>query len=163
MSDVFFEIMQLQPNDNEFLSAVRDSNSKETAYKLGFMHGVSYAAQMADEYAYRNAKRHERLVDALSKMVELYESEVHDSWDGTPQVGAMLAKAEKARALLSQLRPSPSQDSTEKGRTPGAWKLVPIEPTEAMIDAASDAYMPFGDMDLAIRCAILAAPEKGGE
>lgn len=36
--------------------------------------------------------------------------------------------------------------------------LVPVEPTQEMIDAASEAYMPFGDMDIALRMAILSAP-----
>lgn len=38
------------------------------------------------------------------------------------------------------------------------YKLVPMEPTDEMVDAAADAYMPFGDMDIAIRMALLAAP-----
>ena len=37
-------------------------------------------------------------------------------------------------------------------------KLVPVEPTAEMVEAAQDAYMPFGDMDIAIRMAVLAAP-----
>lgn len=42
---------------------------------------------------------------------------------------------------------------------PPGWKLVPVEPTEEMVDAASEAHMPFGDMHFAITSAILAAPE----
>lgn len=42
---------------------------------------------------------------------------------------------------------------------PPGWKLVPIPPTDDMIDAAEDAHMPFGDMHFAITSAILAAPE----
>lgn len=38
------------------------------------------------------------------------------------------------------------------------YKLVPLEPTPEMVDAAADAHMPFGDMDIALRMAILAAP-----
>src|SRR5690606_1721107 len=38
------------------------------------------------------------------------------------------------------------------------YKLVPIGPTPEMVEAAEDAYMPFGDMELAIRMALLAAP-----
>lgn len=38
------------------------------------------------------------------------------------------------------------------------FKLVPVEPTLEMIAAAEEAHMPFGDMDIAIRLAILAAP-----
>lgn len=42
------------------------------------------------------------------------------------------------------------------------YKLVPVEPTDEMVSAAEDAYMPFGDMELAIRMAILAAPAVRG-
>src|SRR5690606_27898334 len=43
------------------------------------------------------------------------------------------------------------------------YKLVPIGPTPEMVEAAEDAYMPFGDMELAIRMALLAAPAVQGE
>jgi|SRR5690554_3590776 len=43
------------------------------------------------------------------------------------------------------------------------YKLVPVEPTAEMVGAAEDAYMPFGDMELAIRMAVLAAPSVQGE
>jgi hypothetical protein len=36
---------------------------------------------------------------------------------------------------------------------------VPVEPTPEMVDAAQEAYMPFGDMQLAIQLAIAAAPQ----
>ena len=39
------------------------------------------------------------------------------------------------------------------------WRLVPVEPTPEMVDAAQEAYMPFGDMQLAIQLAIAAAPQ----
>lgn len=39
------------------------------------------------------------------------------------------------------------------------YKLVPFEPTPEMIEAAEEAHMPFGDVDLALRMAILAAPD----
>lgn len=38
------------------------------------------------------------------------------------------------------------------------WKLVPVEPTPEMVSAAEEAHMPFGDMDIALRMAILSAP-----
>ena len=41
---------------------------------------------------------------------------------------------------------------------PGGWKLVPVEPTPEMVSAAEEAHMPFGDMDIALRMAILSAP-----
>ena len=43
------------------------------------------------------------------------------------------------------------------------YKLVPVEPTPEMVEAAESAYMPFGDMELAIRMAVLAAPAVQGE
>lgn len=43
------------------------------------------------------------------------------------------------------------------------YKLAPFPPTAEMVEAAEDAYMPFGDMELAIRMAILAAPAVQGE
>lgn len=42
---------------------------------------------------------------------------------------------------------------------PEGYVLVPVEPTEAMVDAAREAYMPFGDMETAISAAIAARPE----
>lgn len=39
------------------------------------------------------------------------------------------------------------------------WQCVPVEPDEAMIEAALDAYAPFGDMRLAIQAAIVHAPK----
>ena len=38
------------------------------------------------------------------------------------------------------------------------YVLVPVEPTPEMVSAAEEAYMPFGDMDIALRMAILSAP-----
>lgn len=43
------------------------------------------------------------------------------------------------------------------------YKLVPLEPTAEMVEAAEDIYMPSGDMDLAIRAALLTAPAVQGE
>ena len=42
---------------------------------------------------------------------------------------------------------------------PEGWKLVPVEPTPEMVEAAEGAYMTFGDMEMAIRMAVLAAPD----
>lgn len=42
---------------------------------------------------------------------------------------------------------------------PQGYVLVPVEPTEAMIAAAEEAHMPFGDMELTISAAIGARPE----
>ena len=42
------------------------------------------------------------------------------------------------------------------GRVPPGFVAVPMEPTAEMVDAAEEAYMPFGDMALAIQSAIAA-------
>ena len=42
---------------------------------------------------------------------------------------------------------------------PAWYALVPVEPTPEMVDAAQEAYRPFGDMQLAIQLAIAAAPQ----
>lgn len=41
---------------------------------------------------------------------------------------------------------------------PDGYALVPVEPTPEMVSAAEEAHMPFGDMDIALRMAILSAP-----
>lgn len=42
---------------------------------------------------------------------------------------------------------------------PKGWQLVPFAPTPEMTEAAEDAYMPFGEMEIAILAAISAAPQ----
>lgn len=42
---------------------------------------------------------------------------------------------------------------------PEGYALVPVEPTPEMVSAAEEAHMPFGDMDIALRMAILSAPD----
>ena len=44
---------------------------------------------------------------------------------------------------------------------PPGYALVPVEPTEAMIEAAEEAYMPFGAMELAYSAMLAAAPKVG--
>ena len=46
-----------------------------------------------------------------------------------------------------------------QARCQEGWKCVPVEPTDEMVDAASEMYMPFGDMAMAIQAAIVYAPE----
>jgi hypothetical protein len=55
-----------------------------------------------------------------------------------------------ARAVLAKLGAQP---------VPAWYALVPVEPSAEMVDAAQEAYMPFGDMQLAIQLAIAAAPQ----
>lgn len=46
---------------------------------------------------------------------------------------------------------------------PAGFVMVPAEPTDEMVSAAEEAYMPFGDMGLAIQMAIAASPKAGSE
>ena len=49
------------------------------------------------------------------------------------------------RAIIAALTP------------PEGFVLVPVQPTEAMVAAAEEAYMPFGDMGFAISAALASA------
>lgn len=52
----------------------------------------------------------------------------------------------------------PLYTAQQQSAVPDGWKLVPVEPTPEMVSAAEEAHMPFGDMDIALRMAILSAP-----
>ena len=63
--------------------------------------------------------------------------------------------------LYTTPQPSAGQDDHAEQvlvMVPAGWKLVPVEPTPEMVRAAEEAHMPFGDMDIALRMAILSAP-----
>ena len=64
----------------------------------------------------------------------------------------LLGEHEKRQAELAKLRAQLGQWAAD------GFALVPVEPTPEMVSAAEEAYMPFGDMDIALRMAILAAP-----
>lgn len=55
------------------------------------------------------------------------------------------------KAIESKLR--------ELVQVPPGYALVPVEPTEEMIEAAEEAYMPFGAMELAYAAMLSAAPK----
>lgn len=84
--------MNIQPNENEFADAARDSKSNETSYQIGFMHGRSYAAQMADEHESRNGNHHHRLREALSLVVDALHEHDPDGLviDNTVTEGAVI-------------------------------------------------------------------------
>lgn len=64
----------------------------------------------------------------------------------------LLGEHEKLQAEMAKLR-------AELERLPvDGFALVPVEPTPEMVSAAEEAHMPFGDMDIALRMAILSAP-----
>ena len=81
-------------------------------------------------------KRYERKSkqDAIRELVDL----IHCNWSQLEKLEAQLA---------SQLAAAPT-----------GYALVPFEPTPEMVRAAEEAHMPFGDMDIALRMAILSAP-----
>ena len=62
--------------------------------------------------------------------------------------------AEARRILMTEPENKPPEPVVTEG-----WKLVPVEPTDEMVEAALDAHMPFGDMKLAIASANLSAPK----
>lgn len=77
-------------------------------------------------------KRYERKSkqDAIRELVDL----IHCNWSQIEQLEARPAVA-----------------------VPDGYALVPFHPTPEMVRAAEEAHMPFGDMDIALRMAILAA------
>lgn len=77
-------------------------------------------------------KRYERKSkqDAIRELVDL----IHCNWSQIEQLEARPAVA-----------------------VPDGYALVPFPPTPEMVRAAEEAHMPFGDMDIALRMAILAA------
>lgn len=46
---------------------------------------------------------------------------------------------------------------------PAGYVMVPVKPTPEMVRAAEEAYMPFGDMDIALRMGVLAAAPAQGQ
>ena len=78
-------------------------------------------------------KRYERKSkqEAIRELVDL----IHCNWNQIEQLEARPAVA-----------------------VPDGYALVPILPTPEMVRAAEEAHMPFGDMELAVRLAILSAP-----
>ena len=69
---------------------------------------------------------------------------------GLEQLAAYMAGADE----VARLNAAPVQQVG----VPDGLKLVPVEPTPEMVSAAEEAHMPFGDMDIALRMAILSAP-----
>ena len=65
---------------------------------------------------------------------------------GTASVGDI----QDAALARIQAKPQPAA-------VPDGYALVPVEPTPEMVSAAEEAHMPFGDMDIALRMAILSA------
>lgn len=68
--------------------------------------------------------------------------------------GYTVAQLDEAFEWLGPLSPAAP---AAQGVVPEGYALVPFHPTPEMVRAAEEAHMPFGDMDIALRMAILAA------
>jgi len=86
-----------------------------------------------------------KLAPTDAEIAALYAEQTGFILDDSPA-----ALLDFARAVLAKWGAQP---------VPAWYALVPVEPTDAMVDAAQEAYMPFGDMQLAIQLAIAAAPQ----
>lgn len=69
--------------------------------------------------------------------------------DGAPLFDAIIAAFRRGFA-----------EAKAESIAPDGMMLVPIEPTKEMMLAAEEAYMPFGDMGMALLCGNLAAAPK---
>ncbi len=67
----------------------------------------------------------------------------HGSMDHPEESALFIRLAELLESLLNPV---------------AGYALVPVMPTAEMVKQAEEAYMPFGDMELAVRLAILSAP-----
>lgn len=81
--------------------------------------------------------------------------------DGLPtkEILASIAKDNSARvqyAYPAPVRADHCEDVLHMVHE--GFKLVPVEPTPEMTDAAKEAYMPFGDMEFALIAALNASP-----
>lgn len=69
-----------------------------------------------------------------------------------------------AEALAAAPQPPEADHIPDAGKmvaapVPQGFKLAPTVPTPEMIEAAAEAYMPFGDMGIAVQMALNAAPQ----
>ena len=53
---------------------------------------------------------------------------------------------------------TPLYTAPQQSAVLAGFVLVPVEPTPEMVSAAEEAHMPFGDMEIALRMAMLATP-----
>ncbi len=94
--------------------------------------------------------QHQRITEALRGEVERLKAQLAEETQRRFDGNEISSKEhrEEVQRLQAQLA---------QQQVPG-WKLVPVEPTPEMVSAAEEAHMPFGDMDIALRMAMLAAP-----
>ena len=96
---------------------------------------------------YQQAAEQFRPALTLSVLDDARQSGLLD--ETTRSLILMAVKQDTATALASE---------------PDGWVLIKARPTAEMLDAAQDAYQPFGEMEIALLAAISASPKavKGG-
>ena len=85
----------------------------------------------------------QEVIDDLNRLACLGNGDTRGNSLGNDIAGAMLDRI-RAHGIAS----------------PDGYVPVPIEPTSEMIRAAEEAYIPFGDMGMALICGNLAAPKQ---
>lgn len=71
------------------------------------------------------------------------------------------AKCKKVENIIGSVKKlEPMFMNAAQIAIPAGYALVPVEPTDEMVDAAEEAYMPFGDMKLALMMSAIAAQNK---
>ena len=101
-------------------------------------------------WVFENYSGAAELIDELEAERDQLRAEVERLTTDLEAANSMLIETSKAGIELR------AQLAQQQG-VPEGWKLVPVEPTEEMVSAAEEAHMPFGDMDIALRMAMLAA------
>ena len=139
---------------------------------------LSHNAPRTAHFALMTVAQHQRITDALRERLDVM-NQCADNYsrmfeESAEECDQLRAEVERLKAQLAeeiQRRFDGNEISSNEHREevqrlqaqlaqqqmPG-WKLVPVEPTPEMVSAAEEAHMPFGDMDIALRMAILSAP-----
>ena len=148
-------IARLEPQLNRAIQANYDLREELAACRVAVENCDLFRARIAELEARIVWLECEAQVNAVPVSDAKAQGVVMQSTDGgrNPRYeGLFDGETEEQRA--SRLNATPVQQVS----VPDGWKLVPVEPTPEMVCAAEEAHMPFGDMDIALRMAILSAP-----
>lgn len=155
-------IARLEPQLNRAIQANYDLREELAACRIAVENCDLFRARIAELEADRDS--HQRC--AIQAMAELAAIKAQDTvgevvgwyrldrpYEMTPYP-SVCATWHRLGAPVAPLYAAHAQQVI----VPDGWKLVPVEPTPEMVCAAEEAHMPFGDMDIALRMAILSAP-----
>lgn len=92
----------------------------------------------------------------LRTLLALYPEAKALPFEGTKH-HALHDALHEARQLIAALTQHANHVAVAPLIAPPGYILAPTEPTPAMVAAAEEAHMPFGDMHFAVQCALLAA------